>query len=226
MAKFIFIIVFIVFGIGITYYFMRPSDEVPVGFVSPAEIAREHPEMVAEDLRNVGTGHRIGSFSFTDQKGNQITEADVNGKVHIAEYFFTTCGSICPKMNKQMKRVNEKFHDSPNVKILSFTVDPDYDKVDVMKAYADGYGVKGNNWHFLTGDKAKLYDLARRSYFVLKPAEAKNQGDAGSDFIHTNNFVLVDQQGRIRKYYDGTSKKEVDQLILDIQTVLNEKQSE
>ena len=222
MAKLIFLFVFIILGVTTTYFFMKPSNKEPIRYINPSEIAKEHEDLVPEDLRNKGQGHRIGSFSFTDQNGNKITNEDVKGKVHIAEYFFTTCGSICPKMTKQMKRVNDVYHNNPNVKILSFTVNPDYDSVEIMRKYAEEHNVKGDNWHFLTGEKKDLYTLARRSYFLLKKAEVKNQGDAGTDFIHTNNFVLVDQHGGIVGYYDGTSKNEVDRLIKRISQVLNE----
>ena len=157
-----------------------------------------------------------------NQDGKRITEMEVKGKVFVAEYFFTTCGTICPKMNEQMRRIQLAFAANNDVRLLSFTVDPKVDTVEQMKRYADGHGAKEGQWHFLTGSKEKLYELARKSFFVLKPAEAQNLGDVGSDFIHTNNFVLVDRQGRIRGYYDGTSEKEVDQLMKDIDRLLVE----
>ena len=141
----------------------------------------------------------------------------------MAEYFFTTCGTICPIMNMEMQRVQEAFNGNEGFKILSFTVDPETDSVAQMKNYADGHSADPKQWHFLTGEKKDLYQLARRSFFVLKPAEAENQGDVGSDFIHTNYFVLVDRQKRIRGYYDGTDSKEVDKLIEDIQKLMEEK---
>ena len=125
-------------------------------------------------------------------------------------------------MNQQMQRVNEEFKKENDLKIFSFTVDPETDDVAQMKKYAKSHHATSGKWHFLTGKKADLYSLARKSFFVLKPAEAQNLGDAGSDFIHTNNFVLVDKQLRIRGYYDGTSEKEVNQLISDVKRLLNE----
>ena len=121
-----------------------------------------------------------------------------------------------------MQRVQEAYTNNSNVKILSFTVNPEVDTVEQMKRYALSHQSNDNQWHFLTGKKEVLYDLARKSFFVLKPAEAQNLGDAGSDFIHTNNFVLVDQSMRIRGYYDGTNPKEVNKLIKHIQLVLDE----
>lgn len=187
--------------------------------INPADV---EAEMVDPEILRQGYGHKIGSFSFFNQNGDTITEKFVEGKVYVAEYFFTTCGSICPIMNKQMKRVNDVYFDNPEVAILSFTVDPDVDTVEQMKRYAEGHDIKGAHWQFLTGDKKELYQLARQSYFVLKPAEAENLGDAGSDFIHTNNFVLVDRESRIRGYYDGTNPDEVGTLLKDIQKLLEE----
>jgi protein SCO1/2 len=178
--------------------------------------------MVGDSLRNVGIGHRIGDFSMTNQYGEAISLDEVKGKIHVAEYFFTHCQSICPVMNKQMQRVHRKFKSNEDVKILSFTVDPENDTVQRMKWYADKHNASGNNWHFLTGEKDALYRLARTSYFVLKPAEARNLGDAGSDFIHTNNFVLVDRKLRIRGYYDGTKQAEVTKMMADIELLLKE----
>jgi protein SCO1/2 len=126
-------------------------------------------------------------------------------------------------MNVQMQRVQQAYLSNPLFKILSFTVNPEIDSVKQMKMYADGHGANSNQWYFLTGDKKELYSLARKSFFVLKPAESQNLGDAGSDFIHTNNFVLVDKKMRIRGYYDGTSAIEVDQLIIDVEKLLKEK---
>jgi protein SCO1/2 len=121
-----------------------------------------------------------------------------------------------------MKRIQKKFTNQTDVRIFSFTVDPDTDTVAQMKRYASAHQAKAGQWHFLTGKKADLYGLARRSFFVLKPAEAQNLGDAGSDFIHTNNFVLIDKQLRIRGYYDGTNPEEVSLLQAHITQLLAE----
>jgi protein SCO1/2 len=208
----------LVVGITVSYYVMTNQKEVlPV--YNPSEL---NAEMVEDSLRNVGYGHTIGDFSLFNQYGKNITLKEVEGKVHVAEYFFTHCQSICPVMNKQMQRVHKRFKSNSDVKILSFTVDPENDTIQRMKWYADKHGASGNNWHFLTGDKEALYRLARTSYFTLKPAEARNLGDAGSDFIHTNNFVLVDRNLQIRGYYDGTKAKEVDRMMEDIEKLLEE----
>lgn len=186
--------------------------------IQPKDVKKE---MVDPELLQIGMGHRIGDFTLLNQYGESITLEKVKGKVFVAEYFFTTCGTICPKMTEQMTRVQEQFRGNDAVKILSFTVNPDYDTVQILLEYAEKYGAEKEQWHFLTGSKKELYRLARKSFFVLKPAEAINLGDAGSDFIHTNNFVLVDQQLRIRGYYDGTSISEVNELMEDIELLLS-----
>lgn len=216
------IIILIVFaGIG-TAYFMTVEQQskktLPV--IQPKDVKKE---MVDPDVFDQGIGHRIGQFSFKNQFNEDVSTNDMKGKVFVAEYFFTTCGTICPKMTEQMTRVQAAYRGNDNLKILSFTVNPDYDTVEIMNAYAQKYDAEADQWHFLTGDKNELYSVARKYFFVLKPAEAANLGDAGSDFIHTNNFVLVDQKLRIRGYYDGTNPDEVDVLIEDIDLLLNEK---
>ncbi|PWH85652.1 SCO family protein [Brumimicrobium oceani] len=217
------LLTFIVLVIGVfTAYYMNKTSlekkQLPV--IQPRDV---NSEMVDPELVNMGIGHRIGKFSLTNQNGGTITLDDVEGKIFVAEYFFTTCLTICPVMTEEMSRIQQKFKGNENLKILSFTVDPEVDDVSVMKAYAEKHNAEDGQWHFLTGKKEDLYSLARNSFFVLKPAEARNLGDAGSDFIHTNNFVLVDEELRIRGYYDGTSSEEVDILMEDIALLLNKK---
>lgn len=197
---------------------IRPKNKaLPV--INPVDV---NEEMVDPELLRIGYGHTIGNFSFLNQAGKVITQEDVKNKVYVVEYFFTTCGTICPKMNEQMQRVHSSYKNNEDFRILSFTVDPEVDTVEQLNRYAKQHGADSKKWFFLTGEREKLYGLARKSFFVLKPAEAENQGDVGSDFIHTNNFVLVDKEMRIRGYYDGTSTKEVDKLILDIDRLLKE----
>ena len=210
---------FFIVGVTISYQYLKPSEKKKLPFINPIDISEE---MVDPELLRVGYGHKIGNFSFLDQNGNTITQNDVKGKVFVAEYFFTTCQTICPIMNVEMQRVHEAYKKNDEVNMLSFTVNPEVDTVEQMKRYADEHNADSKKWHFLTGEKDKLYELARKSFFVLKPAESQNLGDVGSDFIHTNNFVLVDKKLRIRGYYDGTNKKEVDRLIKDIDLLLNE----
>ena len=221
MSRVLFLVVFIFVGIGFTYYFVSldANKKDPLPIINPVDVERE---MVDPELVRVGRGHKVGDFSFLNQEGETITSDVVKGKIHVAEYFFTTCKAICPIMTEQMQRIHNEFKGNDDLKLLSFTVNPEVDTVAQMKWYADVHDADAKQWHFLTGDKVELYQLARRSYFVLKPAEAQNLGDAGSDFIHTNNFVLVDRQSRIRGYYDGTSELEVGQLIQDIYLLMKE----
>lgn len=218
MKRILALLVLFIAGITIAYYMMLPKKK-PLPVINPVDLEEE---MVDPEMLRIGNGHRIGNFSFLNQDGETITQEEVKGKVYVAEYFFTTCATICPRMNDQMRRIQFKFADNDDVHLMSFTVDPEVDTVEQMKRYADDHGAKTGQWHFLTGTKEDLYSLARKSFFVLKPAEAQNLGDVGSDFIHTNNFVLVDRQSRIRGYYDGTSKSEVDELMKDIEYLLEE----
>ena len=216
--RIVFIVGIVVIGISIAYFMtLEQQKEQPLPIIQPKDLKKE---MVHEDLLNKGMGHRIGNFSFYNQYGDLITQDSLEGNVFVAEYFFTTCGTICPKMSEQMTRVQDRFKLEPQLKILSFTVHPEYDSVAILYDYAKKYAAQRGQWHFLTGDKTALYDLARKSFFVLKPAEAENMGDAGSDFIHTNNFVLVDQKRRIRGYYDGTDRDDVSRLMEDIDKLL------
>jgi len=222
MKRLVFVAVFFLLLLPIGYYYLSDhSKSKPLPVINPVDVQQE---MVDPELLRIGKGHRIGAFRFENQDGVWITDAEMKGKVSVVEYFFTTCKSICPIMNTQMQRIQKKYAHENDVRIFSFTVDPTIDTVAQMKRYATAHGAKAGQWHFLTGEKAALYNLARRSFFVLKPAEAQNLGDAGSDFIHTNNFVLVDQQLRIRGYYDGTSPKEVSLLQAHIAQLLAEPQ--
>lgn len=176
-----------------------------------------------ETLRVLGNpGHTVGSFSFVNQDGKTITEKDVAGKIRVVEYFFTTCKGICPKMNENMNKVYEEFRGNKNVVILSHTVDPRKDTVEALKAYSLRFDADPAQWMFLTGDKKELYDIARYGYLVSASDDTVTV-DIQSDFIHTNNFALVDGHGRIRsKYYDGTSEESVAEMIKDIYILLKE----
>lgn len=219
MKRVLFLIILFAICIPVGYLLIKPKDQKDLPIINPIDVQEE---MVDPEMLRIGQGHTIGNFSFQNQDNKTITQKEVKGKIYVVEYFFTTCKSICPIMNQQMKRVQLAFKDNPNFKILSFTVDPDVDTVEQLKRYANSHYAVKNQWHFLTGKKDALYGLARKSFFVLKPAEAANQGDVGSDFIHTNNFVLIDGRGRIRGYYDGTNKNEITTLIDDIKRLEKE----
>jgi protein SCO1/2 len=160
----------------------------------------------------------LGYFSFTNQLGKTITPKEIGKTVYVADYFFVTCPGICKQMSSQLQRVYKAFEKEPNFKILSFTSKPEEDSVEALMNYSLQYGVKDpNKWLFLTGDKHALYETARKEYAIVN-----DEGDGGGeDFIHTERFVLVDQNSYIRGYYDGTDSLEVDQMIKDIHTLLN-----
>ncbi|GAO42238.1 SCO family protein [Flavihumibacter petaseus] len=163
----------------------------------------------------------VKPFSFTDQNGKTFSNQQTEGKVYVAEYFFTTCPGICPKMNRNLKTVYDNYKNEPGFLILSHSVDPGTDSVTRMKIYADSLGVNGGNWHFLTGSKDSLYLAARISYLLDDP---KNNNKLIEDqFIHTQFFALVDKNGQVRRIYDGLKKDEVNQLITDIPVLLKEK---
>jgi protein SCO1 len=164
------------------------------------------------------TFHTIQNFSFTDQNGRTITQNNLDNSVYVADFFFTTCHSICPVMSTQMQRIAEKFKGNSEVKFLSHTVDPEIDTVEQLKRYAIEHHADENQWMLVTGDKKALYDIARTGYLL-----DASIGDGGpDDFIHTQNFALIDKDKRIRGYYDGTNTTEVDQLIKDIDLLLAE----
>ena len=156
--------------------------------------------------------HTVGEFSLTDQFGNTVTNKTFDNKIYVAEFFFATCKTICPKMNLELTRVQEKFENNQDVLMISHTVNPEHDSVSVLNAYSKKYMAKQNKWFFVTGDKKQIYDLARNSYFITAM-----QGDGGpDDFIHSEKLVLIDKEKRIRGFYDGTDQSDVDKLIDDI----------
>ena len=163
----------------------------------------------------------VPRFSFSDQEGKTITEKDLQGKVYVAEYFFTTCHGICPKMNTNMKKVASDFAGEPNFRILSYTVDPETDSVGRMKHYADSMGADPRKWYFLTGRKDSLYHLARSGYLLDDPKN--NAINIQQQFLHTQFMALVDKGGRVRKIYDGLKKDELEEMEMDISTLLKEK---
>lgn len=164
-------------------------------------------------------GHKVTAFSFLDQDSNMVTNADVKNKMYVVEYFFTTCKGICPKMNENMTKVYNAFRGNDQVMILSHTVDPKKDTVGAMKAYSLRFEAEPKQWKFLTGDKKELYDMARYSYLVTASDDTASV-DIESDFIHTDRFVLVDKDGRVRGQYEGTNAGSVGQLIADMNELL------
>jgi protein SCO1 len=163
----------------------------------------------------------VPPFSFDNQQGQRVTDKDVAGKVYVAEYFFTTCRGICPKMNVNMKRLSGDLAGETDFRILSYTVDPETDSVGRMKHYADSLGADPQRWWFLTGRKDSLYHLARSGYLLDDPKN--NALNINEQFLHTQFVALVDRGGRVRKIYDGLKQDELDELEKDVSVLLKEK---
>lgn len=159
--------------------------------------------------------HIIRDFSFVDQYGRVVGRKDFKGKVYVAEFFFTTCGSICPVMNRHLVNVYNRFNKHPDFKILSHTVDPETDSVRVLLAYAKEHGVQDSTWLFVTGNKRDLYSMARQAYLL-----ANSETGDPDEFVHTQQFALIDRRGHIRGQYDGTDSAEVAKMMTDIDVLL------
>lgn len=175
--------------------------------------------ITSENEKNIKITHTIAPFSFEDQDGKIITNKEVEGKVHVADFIFTSCGSICPKMTNSMNEISAAFEKDKDVVLLSFTVTPWIDTKDVLKRYKENQNITNPNWHFLTGDKAEIYNLARQSYFAEEDIGFTKDS---SEFLHTEHFILVDKTQRIRGIYNGTLQPDIQNLIKDIQLLKKE----
>lgn len=190
------------------FYNVLNRKSLPV--YTPAMV---NPELVDSTLQEVRAKHFVADFSFVNQNGQIVTNKDYDGKVYVADFFFTTCQSICPKMTKNMAMVQQAVASNPNVKLLSHTVFPEIDSIPVLKKYAIEHGVDDNKWNLVTGNKKKIYEMARKSYLVVKLGKPEEL----YDMVHTENFVLVDQKRRVRGFYDGTNPDEMKRLLADIE---------
>ncbi|MHA7864849.1 SCO family protein [Flagellimonas marinaquae] len=204
-------IVMLVLSAIIVYLFynaLQPQKMLPV--YQPSMVDKS---LVDSTLHYTKKYHKIADFSLVNQNGDTITQDNYKGKIYVADFFFTTCPTICPIMTKNMAEVQEVIKDDPNVMLLSHSVTPDIDSVAQLKRYAREKGVIDSKWNLVTGDKKQIYQLARKSYLAVK-----NDGDGGPfDMIHTENFILVDKEKRIRGFYDGTDREEVDKLLKDLE---------
>lgn len=201
------LLVFSIIVISLFYNALNPKKSLPI--FNPSDV---NPELVDTTVQYIANKHRIADFSFTNQNGETITQKDYEGKVYVADFFFTTCKSICPKMTTNLVDVQKAFLDNPKVKLLSFSVMPDVDNVSVLKEYAKINGVIDSKWNLVTGDKKAIYTMARKSYLAVKQGKPDEQ----YDMVHTENFVLVDSKKRVRGFYDGTNKEDIQRLIQDI----------
>ena len=195
------------------YHFLTPKKELPV--FNPKDV---NPKLVDESLRHKGSGHKVAAFELINQNGDTITQEAYKDKIYVADFFFTRCQTICPVMTNNMGKLQEVFKNEDDIKLLSLSVTPVMDSVPILREYADKMGIIDTKWNITTGDKKHIYELARKSYFVVL-----DEGDGGvQDFIHTENFVLVDKKQQIRGFYDGTDTEDIQRLISDIRILQNE----
>lgn len=189
------------------YNALQPKKMLPV--YQPSMVDKS---LVDSTLHYTKKYHKIGDFSLVNQNGDTITQNNYKDKIYVADFFFTTCPTICPIMTKNMAEIQEVIKDKPNVMLLSHSVTPQIDTVAQLKRYAMEKGVLDHKWNLVTGDKKQIYELARKSYLAVK-----NDGDGGPfDMIHTENFILVDKEKRIRGFYDGTNRDDIDRLLEDL----------
>ena len=203
----IFMLIFSVVSIYIFAKIQTPKKKLPI--INPVDV---NPKLVDPSVRYVKAYHKIAPFKMIDQNGNIITNKTYKNKIYVADFFFTRCQSICPIMTNYLEQVQKIFKNDKDFMLLSFSVTPKIDSVPVLKKYALKHKVIDAKWHLVTGNKKEIYNLARKSYFA-----AISSGDGGkSDFIHTEQLVLVDKKQQIRGLYDGTDKNQVAKLIKDI----------
>ena len=196
------------------YSALKPEERLPV--FQPAMV---NFELVDSSMQHIKKYHTIADFQLVNQNGKIITQKEYENKIYIADFFFTTCPTICPVMTKNMVAIQEVIKNDPDVMLLSHTVTPDIDSVAQLKKYAMEKGVIDSKWNLVTGDKKEIYQLARKSYLA-----GKEDGDGGPfDLIPTDNFILVYQQIRIRGFYDGTDAEEMEKLIDDLRILKAEK---
>jgi len=197
----------------IGYQLLTPKERLPV--YSPSDV---NPRLVDFSIQHVKKDHKIADFNLIDQNGDTITNSTYENKIYVADFFFTRCTTICPIMTNNMETLQDYFKDDDDVLFLSHSVTPVMDSVPILKQYAINKGVIDGKWHITTGDKKHIYELARKSYFAVL-----DEGDGGAqDFIHTEQFVLVDTKRQIRGFYDGTDAKEIEHLIKDIEILKKE----
>ena len=195
------------------YRALKPEKRLPI-----YQLAMVNFELVDSTLQHKKKYHHIANFTLTNQNGKTISQEDYKEKIYVADFFFTTCPTICPVMTKNMVALQNSFLNDPQVMLLSHSVTPDIDTVAQLKKYALEKGVKDQKWNLVTGDKKEIYQLARKSYLAVK-----EDGDGGPfDMIHTENFVLIDPDKRIRGFYDGTNLEEIAQLLEDIDVLKKE----
>lgn len=214
--KFFFIVLVVLSAIILALFYNALKPQKTLKVYSPADV---NPELVDTTIQYIARNHKIADFAFTNQNGKTITQEDYKGKIYVADFFFTTCPTICPAMTTNMAWLQDKIKKMPDVMLLSHSVTPDIDTPQVLKEYAIKKGVIDSKWNLVTGKKEDIYYIARKSYLAVKTTSS----DELYDMVHTENFILVDKEGRIRGFYNGTNldnkvdgEKNVTQLLEDI----------
>ena len=206
----IFFSVLCIIVITLIYNVLNVKQPLPIW--SPAKV---NEEMVDESIRHVEKYHTIADFSLTNQNGETVTQDTYKDKIYIADFFFTTCQTICPIMTDHMYQIQKKIVNDDDVMLLSHSVTPKIDSVAQLRKYANENGVIDRKWNLITGDKKQIYELARKSYLAVK---TNGNGDQ-YDMIHTENFLLIDKKRRVRGFYDGTKTEDIERLLEDIKTL-------
>ncbi len=194
--------------LSLFYNALKLPKRLPI--YSPAEV---NPELVDTTIQHIQKHHTIADFSFQNQYNETVTQQDFEGVIYVADFFFTTCPTICPIMTKNMMDLQRQVQSYSDVKLLSHTVMPEVDSVPVLKEYAQKHQAIKGKWHLVTGDKKEIYYIARKSYLAVKTSTT----DELYDMVHTENFVLIDKKRRVRGFYDGTKKEDVTRLVQDIE---------
>ena len=209
----IFLIVFSAVSLPVFYHLLKVDKKLKV--YNPVDV---NPSLVHESMKHITKDHTIANFELINQNGKIITQKDYKNKIYIADFFFTRCTNICIAMAYNMSELQEHYKNDDDILFLSHSVTPEMDSVPVLKKYAEEKGVIDGKWNVTTGSKKHIYDLARKSYFAVL-----EDGDGGEDdFIHTEQFVLIDKERRIRGYYDGTNKEDMEKLKADVKLLKEE----
>lgn len=193
--------------ISIFYSILKPKKVLPI--YQPTQVSSE---LVDSTIQHKKKYHKIAAFSLINQNGDTITQKNYKDKIYVADFFFTTCKTICPIMTKNMHIIQKEIITDNEVMLLSHSVTPEIDTVAQLKRYAKEKHVNSSKWNLVTGDKKQIYELARKSYLAVK-----DDGDGGPfDMVHTENFMLIDKERQIRGFYDGTNLEDIDRLLDDI----------
>jgi len=199
--------IFSLIAISIFYFILKPKDTLPI--YQPAQV---NAKLVDTSIAHRIKYHTISDFNLINQNGDTITQAFYDDKIYVADFFFTTCQSICPIMTKNMKKVQDKLINDKEILLLSHSVTPEIDSIEQLKKYAIANQINDDKWNLVTGDRKQIYNLARKSYLAVEDNPLREY-----DMIHTENFMLIDKKNQIRGFYDGTLESEISRLLDDIE---------